>query len=142
MSIKILQDARQHPARDASIQSITCVQNGDREGWLALWDENGSIEDPVGQSPLDPEGKGHRGMEAITAFYDNIIAGSGQTRFTIRNTYAAGDECLNVGTITVKSPDGTVSRTELAMIYRVNDAGKVLSLRAFWEFDDTVASMF
>lgn len=142
MSIKVLQDARKHPAREASLQSITCVMNGDREGWLALWDENGIIEDPVGESPLDPEGKGHRGIEAITAFYDNVIAASGQTRFTIRHTYAAGNECANVGTITVKSPDGTVSRTELVMVYKVNAEGKVLSLRAFWEFEDTVASMF
>ena len=36
MSIKVLEDARPHPARDASIRSITCVESGDREGWLSL----------------------------------------------------------------------------------------------------------
>ncbi len=139
MGIQRLEQARQHPARQAAIQSIRCVEAGDREGWLALWDENGVIEDPVGESPLDPEGKGHRGMEAITAFYDNVIA-SGDVRFHIRETFACGNECVNVGTITTRT-EGMVARCELVMIYRVNEQGKVLSLRAFWEFDDMVASM-
>jgi steroid delta-isomerase len=47
-----------------------------------------------------------------------------------------------VGTITTKLADGTVARTELVMVYRVDESGKILSLRAFWEFDDTGASMF
>lgn len=46
MSIRILLDAPKHPASDAAIRSITCVQNKDREGWPSLWDEDGIIEDP------------------------------------------------------------------------------------------------
>jgi len=141
MSIKVLENARKHPARDAAIHSITCVQNGDREGWLAAWDEGGIIEDPVGPSPLDPEGNGHRGIEKITAFYDKVIA-PGALRFMIRHSFACGNECVNVGTITTKMASGIVARTELVMLYRVNDAGKLLSLRAFWEFEDTAASVF
>ncbi len=141
MAIKILLDAPKHPAREAAIRSVTCVQNKDREGWLALWAEDGVIEDPVGPSPLDPEGKGHRGMEAITAFYDNVIA-AGDVRFCIRQTFACGNECANVGTITTRMAQGSVSRTELVMIYKVDDAGKVVSLRAFWEFADSAASIF
>lgn len=141
MTLKVLEDARPHPARDASLHSIRCVQNGDREAWLAMWDDDGIIEDPVGKSPLDPEGKGHRGRQAIEAFYDNVIAPN-ELRFSIRHSFAAGNECLNVGTITTKSQEGWVSRTELAMLYCVGDDGKVLSLRAFWEFEDTVNSIF
>ena len=141
MSIKILEQARPHPARDAAIKSITCVQNQDREGWLALWHPDAIVQDPVGVSLLDPEGKGHRGIEAITAFYDNVIA-PGQVRFHIRESFACGDECANVGTITTRGEDGTVSRCELVMVYKVDDDGLVLSLRAFWEFDDLVADVF
>ena len=141
MTIKVLLEARQHPARDIAIQSVQCVQGKDREGWLSVWAEDGIIEDPVGVSPLDPEGKGHQGMEAITQFYDNIIA-PGDLRFSIRHSFACGNECANVGTITNKSAEGLVTRTELVMVYRINDAGKLQSLRAFWEFDDTVESMF
>ena len=60
MSHKVLLDARSHPARDAAIASIRTVESGDREGWLALWHEDGCIEDPVGPSPLDEAGQGHR----------------------------------------------------------------------------------
>jgi ketosteroid isomerase-like protein len=141
MTIEVLKNAKTHPARDAAIQSMSCVENNDREGWLALWAEDGVIEDPVGTSPLDPKGNGHRGIDAVTAFYDRVIAPA-DTRFVIRQTFAAGDECANVGTITTRSPDGTVARTELVTVYRVNDDGKLVSLRAFWEFEATMASAF
>jgi hypothetical protein len=45
----------------------------DREAWLALFAPDAVIEDPIGPSPFDPEGKGHRGTEGINAFYDNVI---------------------------------------------------------------------
>ena len=111
MSIQILLDAPKHPARDAAIHSITCVQNKDREGWLSMWEQDGIIEDPVGPSPLDPEGKGHRGIEKIAAFYDNVIA-PGDIRFHIRQTFACGSECANVGTITTRlQPASSSERT-------------------------------
>ncbi len=141
MSIKVLENARKHPARDMAIHSIRCVESGDREGWLSMWAEDACVEDPVGVSPLDPEGRGHRGIEAITAFYDKVIARS-DLRFTIRHSYACGSECANVGTITTKMKNGAVSRTELVVVYRLNDAGKLQSLRAFWEFEDTAGGIF
>jgi steroid Delta-isomerase len=140
MSIKFLQDARSHPARDMAIRSITCAESKDREGWLALWAADGVIQDPVGVSPLDPEGQGHKGIEAITAFYDKVIAAA-DLRFQIRQSFACGDECANVGTITTRL--GTlVSRTELVMVYCLNASGELASLRAFWEFEDTAAGIY
>jgi steroid delta-isomerase len=141
MSLTLLKNRRSHPARDAAMKSIAAVQSKDREAWLGLWHPEGLIQDPVGVSPLDPAGEGHRGIEAITAFYDNVIA-PGDIRFHIRESFACGDECANVGTITTRSADGSVARCELVMLYRVDAAGKVLSLRAFWEFDDLMAGYF
>jgi ketosteroid isomerase-like protein len=141
MTIELLKNARSHPARDVAMQSITCIESGDREGWLSLWDGDGLLEDPVGKSPLDPDGKGHRGLDEIARFFDKVIAPS-ELRFTIRQSFAAGDECANVGTITTRAKSGAVTRTELVMVYRVNSSGKLVSLRAFWEFDATAASVF
>lgn len=141
MSFAVLQKKRSHPAREAAMKSIAAVQAKDREGWLALWHPDGIIQDPVGVSPLDPTGEGHRGIAAITAFYDNVIA-QGDVRFHIRESFACGDECANVGTITTRSADGSVGRCELVMLYRVDADGKVLSLRAFWEFDDLMEDYF
>jgi len=141
MSIRALLEARKHPARDMAIHSIRCIEEGDREGWLSMWAEDGLVEDPVGVSLLDPDGKGHRGIERITAFYDNVIAKS-DVRFCIRQSFACGHECANVGTITTRADNGKVTRTELVMVYRLNDQGRLASLRAFWEIEDTVASLF
>jgi steroid Delta-isomerase len=123
-----------HPARDASLASMEAVEAGDRERWLALFAPDAVIEDPIGTSALDPEGKGHRGPEAIAAFYDSII-GPNRVRFTIERSHAAGDEVANVGTITTTMPDGTVVHTDLVSTYRVGADGKLRSLRAYWEID-------
>ena len=55
-------------ARELGIRSRAAVAAGDREGWLELFAEDAVVEDPIGPSPFDPEGKGHHGREAIDAF--------------------------------------------------------------------------
>ena len=124
-----------HPARDLSVESMKAIEAGDREGWLALFSDDATVEDPVGPSPFDPEGAGHRGRAAIAAFYDAVIA-SGKVSFAIRESYAAGDECANVGTITTTLPDGSRAVVDGVYFYRTNGAGKLTALRALWEFDN------
>src|SRR4051794_8944741 len=97
-----------HPARDTARASMAAVEAGDPAAWLALFAPDACIQDPIGASMFDPEGIGPRGPEAIAAFYDAVIA-SGSVRFSIRESYAAGDECANVGTITTILPDGTAA---------------------------------
>ena len=80
-----------HPARLASQRSMAAVEAGDRDGWLALFADDAIVQDPIGPSPLDPEGKGRHGKEEIAAFYDSIIAPN-PVRFEIIASYAAGDE--------------------------------------------------
>ena len=59
----------------------------------------------------------------------------GQVRFSLRESYACGQECANVGRISTTLPDGTVSVVEGVYTYRVDDDGRLVALRAFWEFD-------
>ena len=40
----------------------------DKKNWLALFDDNAIVQDPIGKSPLDPEGNGHQGIDAIEKF--------------------------------------------------------------------------
>ena len=130
----------EHPARLASKNSLRAVQAKDREAWLDLFATDAVIEDPVGVSPIDPAGKGHRGREAIGRFWDKQIAPV-TIHFEVRESYAGGDECANVGTITIGMANGMKSRVDGVFVYRVNDAGKLVSMRAFWEFDRMLASM-
>jgi ketosteroid isomerase-like protein len=127
-----------HPARDASLASMRAVEAGDKAAWLGLFAPDAVVEDPIGRSPLDPEGLGHRGAAAIEAFYDGVI-GPNEVRFRIEQSWAAGDEVANVGTITTTMPDGTVVHTDGVFTYRVApdgpDAGRLVALRAYWEPD-------
>jgi ketosteroid isomerase-like protein len=107
----------------------------DRDGWLALFADDGSVEDPVGPSIFDPEGKGHRGIEAIKAFYDNVISTSESIRFEMRQASECADECAFAGTIHITLPGGQQGQVDLVNIYRVDAEGKIASLRSFWEFD-------
>jgi ketosteroid isomerase-like protein len=127
-----------HPARDASLASMRAVEAGDKAAWLALFAPDAVVEDPIGRSPLDPEGLGHRGLAAIEAFHDAVI-GPNEVRFRIEQSWAAGDEVANVGTITTTMADGTLVHTDGVFTYRVApdgpDAGKLVALRAYWEID-------
>ncbi len=120
---------------------MAAVMAQDREGWLALWSEDGCVEDPVGPSWLDPTGQGHRGRAAIGAFYDTTIATLEWIRFEITDSFAAGDEVANVGTIHLSLPGGASGRCEGVFVYRVGADGLLLSLRAFWEVDRMTATM-
>lgn len=124
----------EHPARAAAQASMAAVAAGDRSAWLALFADNAVVEDPIGPSMFDPEGVGHRGPEAIAAFYDTVI-GPNRIDFDIRESYACGSEVANVGTITTTLPDGARAIVEGVYTYRVNDEGRILALRAFWEAD-------
>lgn len=126
-------DFAPHPARDASLASMRAVEAGDKEAWLALFTDDAVVEDPIGVSPMDPAGLGHRGKAAIEAFYDTVI-GPNQVSFVIERSHAAGNEVANVGTITTLMGDSTVY-TDLVATYRVDDAGKVTALRAYWSID-------
>jgi len=131
----------EHPARAASQRSMAAVKAQDREGWLALWADDGCVEDPVGPSWLDPTGEGHRGKEAIGAFFDTTIATLEGIRFEITDSFAAGSEVANVGTIHLSLPGGTTGRCEGVFVYKVNEEGLLVSLRAFWEVDRMTATM-
>ena len=122
-------------AREMGQRSMAMAEASDRDGWLALFAEDAVVQDPVGPSPFDPEGAGHRGKEAITAFYDNAIAISEKLQFDIRQSSECGDECAFAGTIYITLPGGSEGSVELVNIYQVNPEGKIASLRSFWEFD-------
>ena len=130
-----------HPARAASQRSMAAVMAKDKSAWLDLWAEDGCVEDPVGPSWLDPTGAGHRGKAAIAAFFDATIATVESIRFDIVDSFAAGNEVANVGTIHLSLPGGTSARCEGVFVYRVDDEGRLVSLRAFWEVDRMTATM-
>ena len=128
--------AEEHPARRAGELSRSAVSRGAREEWLALFADDAIVEDPIGVSPLDPTGKGHRGKAAIAAFWDQVIMRVPGTRveFDYPTQIAVGDECACVGSLTNHLPNGARFRVEGVFVYRVNEAGKLVSLRTYWDY--------
>ena len=132
----------EHPARMASMRSYSAVAKGDLEEWLTVYAEDGVVEDPVGPSMFDPEGKGHRGHAGIRAFWEQAIAPIDTFAFTITESFAnpGSNTCANIGSIRTVFADGSHTTTDLIMVYVVDDEGRVSSMKAYWEPERTMAS--
>jgi ketosteroid isomerase-like protein len=122
--------------RELAVRSRAAVHAGDRDGWLALFAEDAVVQDPIGPSPFDPEGHGHRGLDAIAAFYDAVIGPSEAISFEIEQSYLCGDEVADVGIIRTTIAGGSHQAVVRGVYtYRADGAGKIAALRAFWEVD-------
>jgi steroid delta-isomerase len=129
----------ERPARRASLLSREYVHSKNRDAWLGLYAENAIIEDPIGVSIVDPAGNGHRGAEARAAFWDNFIAPV-NIDVNILDSFAAGNEVANNAIITtiIDAGNGKLLQQKVhgVFVYRVNDEGKLLSLRGYWDTED------
>ena len=104
----------------------------DKQNWLDLFAEEAIVQDPIGKSPLDPVGDGHKGKEAIEKFYDTVIA-NGNIEFNILESIPCANECANFAQIVNVVGDVKIE-TQMIVIYRVNSNDKIVSLRAFWDY--------
>lgn len=131
-----------HPAREASQRSYSAVAKGDLAEWLTVYAPEAVLEDPVGPSMFDPAGEGHRGHQGISAFWEKAIAPIGTFAFEITDSFAnpGSNTCANIGRIRTSFPDGSFTVTDLIMVYVVNEAGLVTSMKAYWEPERTMAS--
>ena len=128
-----------HPAHEAGRRSRQAVAARDKDAWLAVFAEDAIVEDPIGPSVFDPEGLGHRGHDAIAAFWDKAIAPTTKIEFFFRDTYQCGDEEANVGHILITTGEYQTT-AEGVFTYRVNAEGKMVALRAYWEMERAAAS--
>ena len=124
-----------HPALVAARNSWRCVQAKDREGWLALMAPDICIEDPIGVGPTNPTGKGLRGIEELKGFWEKNIAPT-SIRIDPHESFAAGSESAHLMTLTTSFPNGVKIIVRGVFSYRVNDAGKLTSLRGYWTMAD------
>jgi steroid delta-isomerase len=129
----------EHPAHAAGRRSREAVQAKDKQAWLSVFADDAIVEDPIGPSAFDPEGKGHRGREAISAFWDKAIANTDSIEFNFRDTFQCGNEEANVGNIVI-TMGGYRITTEGVFTYKVNDEGKLVALRAYWEPERAAAT--
>ena len=122
----------QTKAQELSFLSRDYAVAKDKENWLELFAKDAIVQDPIGRSPLDPEGNGHKGIAAIEKFYDTVIA-NGDIEFTIIESIPCADECANYAQIVNLVGDIKID-TKMIVIYRINSNNKIESLRAFWDY--------
>ena len=113
---------------------MAAVAEGHKDEWLALFAPDAVVEDPVGPSMLDPEGKGHHGHDGIEKFWDQNFGVVSRFHFQISDSFANGPSCANIATITMWLGDGGTTMTlDCVMVYTVNDEGLITSIRGHWE---------
>jgi steroid delta-isomerase len=104
---------------------VDAYARNDRDAFLALWAPDGVLEDPVG-TPI------HEGAEALGAFWDTARTLADRIVLDPQQVIVAGEEAAMVFDIHAHIGD-----SELVMqavdVMRCDDAGKLLSVRAYWE---------
>jgi limonene-1,2-epoxide hydrolase len=132
--------SKAHPAVTASESSAKFAMAKDKESWLGLFAEDAFLADPVGKSMLDPEGKGHRGKEAIERFWDKVIAKANLT-LVASQRIACDNTCVAVLRATNDLGGGIVTVVDMVGLYEVNEDGKLSSLKVYWDFDKLLAQL-
>ncbi len=124
------------PAMAASQASWRCVQSHDRDGWLALMADDVVIEDPIGPSVTNPDGRGVRGKEAVAAFYDTNIAANNLT-VTCEETFPSSspNEIAHILVLRSRFENGFTSAVRGVFCYRVDDEGKIANMRGYWNLE-------
>lgn len=124
-----------HLAVQANINSMKFAMAKDKDAWLALFADDAVVRDPVGKSPFDPEGEGHRGKEKISNFWDNIMAPA-NIELTPIKRFPSGDLHCAVVIEGVNDMGGAKIDINMTVVYEVNAEGKILALSAYWSWAD------
>jgi ketosteroid isomerase-like protein len=127
------------PVHVAGRKSREAAMAKRKQEWLDLFADEAVVADPIGPSYFDPEGNGHHGREAISAFYDKTIGAVDRLEFVFTDTFICGDEEANTGYL-LTTRGGYRVRTDGVFTYKVNADGKLVALRAYWEMERSAAS--
>ena len=133
-------DTSNHLAIQANINSITYAMKGDREAWLALYDDNAVVSDPVGVSPFDATGEGNRGKAAIAKFWDTVI-GPSRLTINVHKRIPSGTHACAVHQTAINDMGKGKTEVDMIAIYKVNDAGKIIEMSAYWSWAEMEAQL-
>ena len=132
---------QEHLAVLANMNSIKYSMEGNRDAWLALYAEDAVICDPVGVSPLDRTGEGHRGKAAIAEFWDKIIGPSNLT-IRVEKRWTSGDYVCCVAQIARNDlGGGNFTDCDMLALYEVDESGLIKRMQAHWNWDDVAAQL-
>lgn len=108
---------------------VDLLNAGDLEGVLALFADDATVEDPVGSNV-------QRGKDEIRAFYTQAIASSARLRITAPQRGSAGNAAAMALDVEVTMSGGPTMLIGVIETMHFNDAGKVVTMQAFWGPED------
>jgi len=121
--------------RDQMIKAIEthcrAIANDDKAGWLQILAEDVVIEDPVGVAT-------YRGIDTVsTAFWAEIDAIRPVRLWLMEDVIVCGNEAIAI--LAAEVGPGEPSRRVAPIVdhFTFNAAGKVATMRAFFEFDNS-----
>jgi hypothetical protein len=106
-------------------RSPEAVGAHDREGWVALFTADASVEDPAGSRP-------HRGRTQIEHFYDTFI-GPRDITFRRDTDVVSGSTVVRGVTLEVRMGASVTMTIPAYLRYDLDDTLNIARLQAFWE---------
>jgi steroid delta-isomerase len=98
----------------------------DRVAWGALFAEDAVLLDPVGKPA-------HVGKPAVLAFFDGVQDLPFKFTPRVHRIAVCGHEALLLFRMEAVGSDGNGMYVEVADIFTLDEAGKISSLKAYWD---------
>lgn len=106
----------------------------DVQRFVNNFDPNGVLEDPVGTPPI-------QGAQAIAAFITNLTAPFSQIKPKIQEVIPCGQEAAVNWKINLTTTTGKKLTVDGMGIFKFNQAGKLESVREFWDLAAFLAQL-
>lgn len=112
-----------------TIETYCASFTDDRETWLGLFADDATVEDPVGSDVL-------RGKEAIGAFWDTSHGLADRITLTPSSyVNVVGNEAAFAMDARMETGDD-VNGMSIIDVMTFDDAGRITTQRAYWDFAD------
>ena len=113
-------------------RAMNAVMTKDRAAWLDCFAEGAVLRDPVGGSPLDPQGEGLVGKEALARFWDAAIAPARHVNMTVRKEYASGSSVARVAHVEIDLGHDRPVEYEGVFVYDLDAQGRIAHLHGYY----------
>ena len=121
-----------HTKQNIASQAMSAVMNKDRAGWLSCFADDAVLRDPVGGSPLDPDGSGLVGRDALGKFWDMVVEPAHHVRFDVREEHCSGRSIARAATVYIDLGGAELSYPGI-FVYDLSSSGLIERLCGYFE---------
>jgi steroid Delta-isomerase len=105
---------------------VQAMNSNDREGYVSLFAEDATMEDPVGSEV-------RRGHDGVRAFWDEVHALSPTITLVLTGPVRVAGSELAFPMEAVSDVGDTTMIVDIIDVFRVDGGGRIASMRAFWD---------